>query len=63
MTQPCAFKIHPDGYNGELPHLHEFAQWKPCDEPVTSVLTHPYAPAGRSIPACERHAALFREGA
>lgn len=62
MTQPCSFKIHPDGYNGELPYLHEFAQWKPCGEPVVVVMQHPYATHGK-IPACERHAALFREGA
>jgi len=62
MSQPCAFKIHPDGYNGELPHLHEFAQWKPCEEPSTIVLTYPYATGG-GIPACDRHAALFRQDA
>lgn len=62
MSQPCAFKIHPDGYNGELPHLHEFAQWKPCGELSTIVLTYPYATGG-GIPACDRHAKLIQEGA
>ena len=62
MTQPCAFRIHPDGFNGELPHLHEFAQWKPCGEPVTVVLQHPYLTFGK-VAACDRHAALFRQDA
>ena len=62
MTKRCSFKVHPDGYNGELPHLHEFAQWKLCEEPMVVVLTYPYSTGG-GIPACDRHAALFREGA
>lgn len=62
MTKRCSFKVHPDGYNGELPHLHEFARWKPCGEPVTVVVPYPYADSD-GIPACDRHAALFREGA
>lgn len=59
MTEHCAFKIHPDGYNGELPHLHEYARWKPCGEPAVEVLRHPWSAHG--IPACERHARLMRE--
>lgn len=60
MSQQCSFRIHPDGFNGELPHLHEFARWKPCSEPVVVVMRHPYATHG-NIPACEQHAKLFRE--
>lgn len=60
MIEPCAFKVHPDGYNGELPHLHEYARWKPCDNPAVEVLQYPIAPRGQ-IPACERHAKLMRE--
>jgi hypothetical protein len=45
-----------------LPHLHEFAQWKPCGEPVTVVLQHPYLTYGK-VAACDRHAALFRQDA
>ena len=62
MTQRCAFKVHPDGYNGKLPHLHEFAQWKPCEEPATVVLQYFYLTYS-DVAACDRHAALFREGA
>lgn len=62
MIKRCSFKIHPDGYNGELPRLHEFSEWKPCRESATVVVPYPRA-SSDGLPACERHGALFRENA
>lgn len=57
MAETCSFKIHPDGFNGELPHLHEYAKWKPCEEPVVDSWEHRLAPNGRMF-ACKRHSML-----
>ena len=69
MTDRCSILVHPDGFNGEFPRLHEFQglhefrTWIACGHPVVvRFVDMPVQPDG-VLRMCRRHADVFgRDG-
>ena len=59
MSDTCICRIHPDGFNGDLPRMGQFSSWVPCPEPV--VMTLRMQSLGRHFPVCKNHAQMVAE--
>ena len=57
MTHQCGCRIHPDGFNGDLPRLGEMDSWVPCPYPAMAVLTQ--TNIDPPMPVCLRHLKLI----
>lgn len=55
----CICRIHPGGFNGELPRMGQFSSWVPCPEPVVMALW--LDSPNKYFHVCRNHAQLVAQ--